>query len=264
MSQFAYNYFNDPRNWEPGTGNLRGTAFKAGMDAMGAAFQKWRGSGTRSRGRYQLSGCKRTRAYKKSSVKQKTITAPQSRVIDTKYIDSLSAITGLKSTVPVVVGLSAIPGGSGESQRVGNDIRILKYIISIEFIHGSSVNDQTFRILLVRVKAHNTNADPGIANILINDQAGNKTPVSLRDVNSLEDFEILLDKMVLLPSNHSTSHGQRVCQYEVKTCFPQRYSGTGSTTVIRNPVFLYLLTNCANTTTGASGQVNVRTIYADI
>jgi hypothetical protein len=134
MSQFAYNWFNDPRNWEAGSVNLRGTAFKAGMDAMGSAFQKWRGSGARSRGRYQLSGCRKTKAYKKSTVKQKTITAPQSRVIDTKYIDFTSAITGLKSTASQVYGVVAIPGGSGESQRVGNDIRILKFVISIELV----------------------------------------------------------------------------------------------------------------------------------
>lgn len=264
MSQSAYNWFNDPRNWEAGNGNLRGTAFKAGMDAMGAAFQKWRGSGARSRGRYQLSGYRKTKAYKKSTVKQKTITAPQSRVIDTKYIDFTSAISGLKSTASQVYGILAVPQGAAESQRIGNDIRILKFLVSIEFVHGSSTNDQTFRILLVRAKAHNTSADPGIGTILQNDQAGNKTPVSLRDVNSLEDYEILLDKMVMVPTNYNASHGQRVCQYEVKTAFPQRYSGAASSTCIRNPVFLYLLTNTANVTTGATGQVNVRTIYADI
>lgn len=264
MAQAAYNYFNDPRNWAQYDWgpNMRGsgTAFKQGMDTMLGRY-KVRG---RLQGAYKLSNCRKTRSRRKSVLRQKTVTAPMSRKMDTKYLDFKLALSGIKTTALTQVIVGEIPQGSAESQRIGNDIRMIKYLVSVELIHGSERLDQTFRIVMVRAKAAQTNAVPSLSNIWNTDVNGNYTPLSLRNVNELEDYEILLDQMILIDNNYSASHGVRCKNYEINTCFPQRYSGSGATTVVRNPVFLYIMTNSINTTTGASGQITIRCIYSDI
>jgi len=264
MSEAQYNWFNDPRGYDWGP-NLRGAAFKAGMDAMGGAYQRWSTSGAkRGRGKYAFAKNRRTKVTNKSAVKQKSITAPMSRSIDTKYIDNKLVLANIQSTQPYQLIIGEIPQGSAEGQRVGNDIRILKYVIALELVHGSSTLDQTFRIVMVRAKTVNTNGNPGITSVFDNDANARVTPSSLRNINSLEDFEILLDKKVYLPNQYASAHGIKTFNYQILTSFPQRYSGAAATTIIRNPVWVYILTNVPNAVTGASGQLNVRTIYSDV
>jgi len=265
MSASGYNYFNDPRawyqyDWGPG---LRGSAsaFKAGMDTMLNPKYSRRG---RLQGKFSLSKCRSTRTRRKSVLRQKTVTAPMSRKIDTKYLDFKLALSGIKTTALTQVIVGEVPQGTAESQRIGNDIRLIKYLVSLELIHGSERIDQTFRVVMVRAKAAQTNAVPSLSNIWNTDVNGNYTPLSLRNVNELEDYEILLDQMILMDNNYAASHGVRCKNFEINTCFPQRYSGAGATTVVRNPVFLYVMTNATNTTTGASGQITIRCIYSDI
>lgn len=258
MSELLYNYFNDPRNWE---GNLRGAknVFKEGMDAM-LAVKRPRAN----RGRYAFKSCRKTKAYRKSPVQQKTITAPPSRTIDTKYSDVYGTIAGLKNSAPYQYSCPAIAQGAAEGQRIGNDVRILKLIVSLELSHGSSTLDQTFRLIIVRWKTGNDGTSPGLSSVLKIDNSGFYTPNSFRNADSLEDFEILLDKQILIDNNYSASHGARCNQYMINTCFPQRYSGAASTSIIRNPIWAWVVTNQPNTTTGATGQLLIRTIYSDV
>lgn len=262
-SQQAYNYFNDPRNWAAYDWgpNLRGTAsaFKAGMDTMFSGVPR-----RRFKGRYSLSKCRRTKTTSKSVVKQKSVTAPMSRVIDTKFIDQKFALSGIKSSASYANIIGNIATGTGEGQRVGNDIRIIKYLISLELIHGSTNVDHTFRVIMVRAKTGNSNTIPSISEIINTDQSANYSPLSLRNMLSIEDYEILLDKMIRIDNNYAASHGAKCLNYQVNTCFPVRYSTSTDSSICRNPVFIYILVNAANTTTGASGQLTVRTIYSDI
>lgn len=259
----AYTYFNDPRNWVDSgyTPNLRGSKymFKDAMESFMGSLPK-----RRSPGKFKLSKARRTKTYKRSAVKQKTITAPQSRTIDTKYLDLKQALSGLKNTAPIAYIVGEVPQGSAEGQRIGNDIRVIKYIVTFEIAHGSSTLDATYRIIMARYKTGNSNTDPGIGTLIDSDANSNRTPLSLRNVPSLEDWEILLDDTIVIDNNYAASHGLRCRNYCINTAFPQRYSGAASTTVIRNPVFVYIVTNVANTTTGATGQLNIRTIFADI
>jgi len=251
----AYNAYNDPRNWD------------------GAFFQKTRKfynhlngvtAGSQRTPKYRLSKCRRTKSYRRSALKQRTITAPISTKTDTKYLQLTFQDTGLKSNASKSRIVGEIPGGSAESQRVGNDVRILKYWLSFEILHGSSTLDQTFKFFLVRSKTGNSNAVPSILTIVDTDYNGVATPASLRNVGSLEDYEILWEDTILVESNYANQHGVRVKQYMVNTCFPQRYSDATATNVIRNPVFLYMVTNCLNVTTGAQVNTTVRVMYSDI
>jgi len=215
--------------------------------------------------RYMLSKCRKTRVYKRSPLSQKSITAPNSRVVDTKYVDQLNTFTNLKGTAAVTFIIGDIQGGSGEGQRVGNDIRMIKYIVTYQIKHGSESTDQTYRLLLVRSKTSNSATAPALSDILNNDPTVIVSPTSLRNVGSIEDFEILLDKLIYLPNNTgATNHSLKTFTWNVDVCFPQRFSGTGSGTIIRNPVHCFMITNSANTTTGASGHMSTRIIYSDI
>lgn len=214
--------------------------------------------------RYRLSKCRKTRSYKRSPVSQRTISAPASRVIDTKYVDQLTTYTGLKRSVAIMNIVGDIQGGSGEGQRVGNDIRLIKYIVTWEAQHGSSNLDQTLRLIMVRSKTGNSATAPALSEIINLDGRSTYSPTSLRHVNSLEDYEILLDKVMMLPCEVATNHALKTASYNVDVCFPQRFSGTGSGTVIRNPVFYILLTNGDNTTTGGLGTLSFRIMYSDI
>jgi len=215
--------------------------------------------------RYMLSKCRRTRSRNASAVRQKTITAPQSRVIDTKYVDRVTTYSGLKLSTPIEAGLNDIAGGSGEGQRVGNDIRLVKILVTWQIKHGSDNLDQTYRLIIVRYKTGNTATGPGIASLLNTDASSSYSPNSFRNVPNLEDFEILLDKKVLLVQQQvAVSHAVRTFQYSIDVCIPQRFSGSGSNTIIRNPLFAYIVTNATNTTTGASGELSFRTMYSDI
>jgi len=260
MGSRFYNSYIDPRNY------LRGgtSSFRAGMDAMLSSMQTAKRSKRIFR-RYQLDKCRKTRAYKKSPVSQKSIMAPNSRMIDTKYVDQLNTFTGVKSAAALALIIGDLQGGSGEGQRVGNDIRMIKYIVTLQLKHGSESTDQTYRILYVRALTQNSNAVPSLADILNNDPTGLATPTSLRNINQLEDFEILLDKVLYLP-NHTgaTNHALKTWSWNIDCCFPQRFSGAGSGSIIRNPVYVYMVTNAANATTGASGNLTTRIIYSDI
>lgn len=252
-----YNYFNDPRNWvADATKNLRGTQqyFK----------EIYMPRHRMQRGRWYLGKRKRTKSRVKSSVRQRSITAPVSRTIDTKYKDTLVSLTGIKNTASQSASVGTIAQGSGEGQRIGNDVRILKILVTWQIKHGSSTNDQTFRLIIVRGITHNTDSDPGINNIVDVDQAGNRTPLSFRNVLSIEDFEILLDKTVRVDSNYSSSHGVRCNNYEINCAIPQRYGSSAATSIIRNPIWAYVLTDQDNATTGASGQLNFRLIFSDV
>jgi len=215
--------------------------------------------------RYKLSRCRKTRAYKRSPVQQKSVSAPASRVIDTKYVDLVTTFSGVKSTAATGGLVGAIAGGTGEGQRVGNDIRIIRYLVTMRLKHGSESTDQWFRLLMVRSKTGNSDTNPALTDILNNDSNSNTTPMSLRNVNNLEDWEILLDKTIKL-TNHTgaLNHSVALQQFQIDTCFPQRFSGTGSSSIIRNPVFWYLVTDAPNTTTGALGQITFRIMYSDI
>lgn len=264
-----YNRFNDPRNWMPdydfGPG-LRGTAraFKESADYFAGMAAGIGRKPFRSRARWAFKGSRRTKARRKSVAQQKSITAPMARRIDTKYTDFSTSISGLKSSAPQSYVLSNIAQGAGEGQRIGNDVRILKFIISIDMIQGSTATDQTFRMLLFVDRTGNSNASVPQTNVFNADVNGYITPSSLRNVTNLEDYNILLDKMFRIDMNFNSSHGQRVFNYEVKTSIGQRYSGAAGTTVVKNPVHVMLLTNALNTTTGASGQLLVRQIYSDV
>lgn len=215
--------------------------------------------------RYMLKGCRKTRSRIKSNVKQNSITAPASRVIDTKFIDQLGTITGLKNSAPAGNIVGDIAGGSGEGQRVGNDIRIIRVLVSLRLKHGSEVTDQTYRLIVFRYKVGNSGTQPAITDLLDNDSTGNVTPVSFRKVGSLEDYEILLDKtLVIKNQTGSTNHSVLVRNFQIDTCFPQRFSGTGTGTIIRNPMFYSIVTDAPNTTTGASGQIAFRIMFSDI
>ena len=216
------------------------------------------------RATWKFKGRLRTRARKYSVARQRTVLAPMSRTIDTKYVDLKATISGLKNTAPLVFIVGEVAQGNAESQRVGNDIRVLKYLISIELKHGSSNEDQTFRILLIRAKTNNSNAAVAASDVFESDANGNCTPASLRKVANLEDYEILLDRLVLIKNSYAAQHGIVDKQFMVNVAIGQRYSGSGATTIIRNPVHMMLLTSSTNTTTGASGQYNIRTIYSDV
>jgi len=260
MSNWAdYNWFNDPRNYDYGP-NLRGagSAFKAGMDSM---LNRKR---PRSGARWAFKGSRSTKVTRKSVAKQRTITAPMARRIDTKYYDYPATISGLKNTAPQVWMISSIAQGAAESQRIGNDIRILKLIVSVELVHGTSAEDQTFRFLLICDKTANNNTALTASSVFNSDGGGNITPQSLRNVTNLEDYQILLDKMIRIDSNYNAAHGRKINQFEVKTSIGQRFSGSASTTIVKNPICAVLLTNSTNTTTGASGYLMIRQIYSDV
>lgn len=265
----AYNWFNDPRNfmstYDFGP-NLRGGAqfAKESMDYMAGMASGMSRRPFRSRARYAFKGSRSTKSRQKSVARQKTITAPMSRRIDTKYTDFTNSVSGLKSSAPQSYVLSNIAQGSGEGQRIGNDVRLLKFIISLDIIQGSTLTDQTFRMLLFYDKTGNSNASVPQTNVFNADVNGYITPSSLRNVTNLEDYVILLDKMFRIDMNFNAAHGQRIFNFEVKTSIGQRYSGAAGTTVVKNPVHVMLLTNALNATTGASGQLLVRTIYSDV
>lgn len=249
----SYNQFNDPRNWDG--------AFFTNLN------KKYAPQATRGVGkiRYRFSKCRKTRSRMVSNVKQKTITAPISNRTETKYLDYKATITGIKYNAnagPTIIG--EIPGGSTEGQRIGNDIRVMGYYLSVQYTHGSSVVDQTFRFILFRYKTGNSSTSPGISDLLNGDASGLYTPSSFRSIGSLEDYEILLDKTTLIDSNYASNHGLRVWNARVTTCFPQRYAGTAASGVIKNPVFYVILTNAPNVTTGAVCDVSIRTMYTDV
>lgn len=264
-----YNRFNDPRNFMPSYDygpNLRGSAqfakdsieYMAGM-ASGMGRRPFR-----SRARWAFKGSRSTKVRRKSVARQKTITAPMARRIDTKYSDYTAVISGLKNTAPQSWSISNIAQGASEGQRIGNDIRFLKFIISLEIAHGSTLEDQTFRFVLYYDKTGNNNTSPAASSLFNTDGGGNITPQSLRNVTNLEDYVLLLDKLVSLPLHHGTNHGRRILQFEVKTSIGQRYSGAAGSTVVKNPVHALLLTNLPNTTTGATGYLAIRQIYSDV
>jgi len=252
MSQFAYNYFNDPRNWM--SDNLRGS-YASFKDAMQPPRK-------RPRGRYSFKGNKRTKVFNRSTVKQRTITAPMSRSIDTKYKDTDAMVTSIRSGGAQTVYIGGIAQGSAEGQRTGNDIRILKMLVSWNIKAGSSLFDQTYRLIIVRHKTGQDNSNPGLNNILDLDYNNEYTPVCFRNVLQLEDFEILLDKMIHLINDYE--NGNKIFQYEIKCSIPQRYSSTSADSIVRNPIHAFLLTDAPNATTGGSGQLLVRTIFSDV
>lgn len=256
---------------------LYGTAAASALGGLGAAgygtyragkgvynAMKRPGKVQRARGRYMLKGCRKTRSYTRSSVSQKTITAPVSRVIDTKYNDVASTFTGLKNSASLDFGGNVVNGGSNEGQRVGNDIRVIKYILTLEIKHGSDQLDHTYRLIGVRHKTGASHANPTIQAILNPDANSNYTPLSLRNVLNIEDFEILIDRTFVVPNSSASNHGLTVKNFQIDTCFPQRYSSTASADLVRNPVWWFLLTNVTNTTTGCSGQFIRRMMYSDI
>lgn len=264
-----YNRFNDPRNWMPnydfGPG-LRGTAqfAKDSMDYMAGMAAGMSRKSYRSRARWAFKGNRGTKVRRKSVARQKTITAPMARRIDTKYSDYTAVIAGLKNTAPQSWSISNIAQGASEGQRIGNDIRFLKFIISLEIAHGSTLEDQTYRFVLFYDKTGNSNSAVAASNLFNTDGGGNVTPQSLRNVTNLEDYVILHDKLIYIPLMNTATHGRKILQYEVKTSIGQRYSGAAGSTVVKNPVHVLMLTNLPNTTTGANGYLAIRQIYSDV
>jgi len=264
-----YNWFNDPRNFMPnydfGPG-LRGSAqfAKDSFDYMAGMAAGMQRKPYRSRARWAFKGSRGTKARRKSVAQQKTITAPMARRIDTKYWDYLTGITNLRSTSAISYQINNIAQGAAEGQRIGNDIRVLKLLVSIELSHGSSIEDHTYRLIFFVDKTGNSNAAVPATNLFLADPAGNVTPQSLRNITNLEDYQILMDKMFCIPINSTQSHGRRVYQFEIKTSIGQRFSGAGGGTIVKNPIHAILMVNLPNVTTGAGGYLSVRTIYSDI
>jgi len=264
-----YNWFNDPRNFMPnydfGPG-LRGSAqfAKDSFDYMAGMAAGMQRKPYRSRARWAFKGSRGTKVRRKSVARQNTISAPMARRIDTKYSDYTAVINNLKNTTPQSWSISNIAQGASEGQRIGNDIRFLKFIISLEIAHGSTLEDQTFRFLLFYDKTGNSDSSVAASKLFNADGGGNVTPQSLRNVNNLEDYVLLLDKLILIPLMHGTNHGRRILQFEIKTSIGQRYSGAAGSTVVKNPIHAMILTNLPNTTTAATGYLAIRQIYSDV
>lgn len=270
MSAENYNRFNDPRNWMPNYDfgpNLRGAGAQFAKDSFDYMAGMAAGMGRksyRSRARWAFKGRTGTKVRRKSVARQNTISAPMARRIDTKYSDYTAVISGLKNTAPQSWSISNIAQGATEGQRIGNDVRFLKFIISLEIAHGSTLEDQTFRFVLYYDKTGNSNAAIAASNLFNTDGGGNVTPQSLRNVTNLEDYVLLLDKLIYVPLHHGTNHGRKILQFEIKTSIGQRYSGAAGTTVVKNPIHAMILTNLPNTTTGATGYLAIRQIYSDV
>jgi len=253
----AYNLYNDPRV----RSYLRGSMPSA------ATIKSWsrRASGGYGK-RYKTKGSIKTSWRRGSVVTERRLKIPRTLKISQKYIDG-EYLPAINSTTSYATGtFGTVASGAAESNRIGNDTRVLGLFITWSVIGGSPGRDCTFRLIIVRYKHGQSNTDPGISQILNTDVNGNYTPLSLRNVEKLDDFEILCDETLFCKHMYSTQTTSMVnnANYKVNCSFVQRYTSTTAASIEMNPMFAYVLTDGPFGTTTASGQLSIRTVYSDV
>jgi hypothetical protein len=252
-----YNMYNDPRVRSYLRGNL----------PSAATIRSW-GPG-RSGGygkRYKTKGSVKTSWRRASVVTEKRLKIPRTLKISQKYIDG-EYLPAVQSTASYATGaFGTVVSGAAESNRIGNDTRILGLFVTWSVIGGAPGRDCTFRLIIVRYKHGQSNTDPTINQILNTDVNGNYTPLALRNVEKLDDFEILLDEMLFAQHVYSTQTTTMVrnANYKVNCSFVQRYTGTTAASIEMNPMFAYVLCDAPFNTTAGTGQLSIRTVYSDV
>jgi hypothetical protein len=139
-------------------------------------------------------------------------------------------------------------------------VRLIKIIISLELVEGSPDANCTYRVFLFKCK---NGAVPVFGDVFGDDANGYKTPLSLRNIDNIKDFDVLLDDMFRVTDVASTGGANVVKNYNVNTCIAQKYNSTTAASIVDNPLMLYIISSGAFGTTGASGQINIRTLYTD-
>lgn len=219
------------------------------------------------------------RTVKCSTTRQRVVKARAPTMVPTKYHDDQPATSTTDASAPYTFGqIAAIATGGGEGQRVGNNMQIHELEVSVELRPGvvgntgtSYQQDETFKVLIVCAKAQNTNADPGLTNVINVDNNGFLTPLSFRTVPFIDDYEIVSEKTFRVNADAPVNNSQlnkANHTWCVKFSHPihQRYSGGTSTAIVENPLFAYVITDTAHTGTGGTNSavtMSIRTIYTD-
>jgi hypothetical protein len=185
-----------------------------------------------------------------------------SRVQESKNYDVVAAFSGLKSTAPFVLfNFTTVATGTSNGTRVGNNVRLMQILLSIEIKEGDPDVNSTYRVLIVKCK---NGVLPAASTDLLNaDANGAITPCSLRNVDNIKDFDILLDNSFRVSDVPSVGGANVVKQYKINTCIAQKYNANTAASIVDNPLVLYILSSAPFGTTGATGQYNIRTLYTD-
>lgn len=271
-------YYQGPR-----LSGLRLAARGASLASSAAArIQSYwrRRRGTTSGGRFAMPNVPAPgRIVKCSTTRQRVVRVEYPKQIGTKYLDQLPASSTVDASSPYVFGLVAgLAQGTNESQRVGNNIAIHEFEIALKLINGlvgatgsDYTQDETYKMLIVCYNVGTSNTDPGVAALLNNDVSGFVSPTSFKNVPNLDDFTILAEETIRVNSDQGVLNSRTAVKtqtYCVRMPKPllQRYNGAAATSIVSNPVFLYILNDTAHTGTGAvnsSVSLSIRTIYTD-
>lgn len=219
----------------------------------------------RGRVSYNLKGCKRTKSRTRSVISQKYLKVPTSTKTILKNVDVNYALSVSAAASASFANIGGVPTGSINGTRHGNDTRVLQLYVTLSIIGSDNIKSQHFRVLIVRSKTGNDGSAPAISNILTLDPDSNYTPLSLRNIDTINDYEILLDKMINITDNDPVgTQNSAIYNFKIDTCFPQKYNGTTATSVSMNPVHMYVVTDQTATSTSAVAKGSIRVMYSDI
>ncbi len=200
--------------------------------------------------------------------------------VERKFLDQLSSAQTVGAGSSVVLAITPPAGGSSESTREGNSIKVIRFDIKMQFGFGPQADglavscNQTFNWYLIRWKKTPTSSGstpPAISDIFNQDVNSNYTTLSLLNATTNQNYQFMASgtSVLELPNyNADTGTGQTIIIKMVDVVhdcdFHQLFSGTTAASITDNLVFMvFLATNTANT--GGISQVipAIRTWYVD-
>lgn len=126
------------------------------------------------------------------------------RSIETKFVVTQNLFNNIDNT-GFVVKLNDIPKGTGQAERIGNELRMMSLFIQGYWV-TDLVNSTLCRLIIFQYRSQTATTIP-TTNIV--DNAGNPRVVASNyNIPNKDNYHILYDKMSMLAANSGTTIGE--------------------------------------------------------
>jgi hypothetical protein len=199
-----------------------------------------------------------------------------------KFIDQLTSLTTVDSANSNVLAITPPAQGDTQNLRDGNSIKVVRMDLNILFAFTVNDNDltsqanQIFHWYIFRWKKTPTSSGstpPTIGDIFLVDGNGNYSTLSLLNVNTNQNYQLMANGEVCVEPKTTVSGGTddystaREMVHIVHNCeFHQYFSSTTAASITDNLCFMvFLASNVQNSGAGSASsyQASIRTWFVD-
>jgi len=239
---------------------------------MGGARNR-RARGSRPRNNERVDGAR----HHPAGIDYTLVTAPpeprRSRP-ELKYSD-LIGLAGITNATPSTVAITTPAGGTTNTTRIGNRIRVRAFDLLLNAIYsgGSTTlyQQQIFQARLFRYKKTSSTSGatpPSLSELLVVDANSDYSPLSLVNPNTCDNFQILTDSILSVDLNFGVASNvagnSRLGLHRVECDFEMEFNSSSATGVCNNMVFVALTAlNPANASGSSNVYYNVRMYFED-